>query len=77
MGGTDGQTDERMDIRITIYPRNFVCGGYNENMNYTEFPKVLNYICQKEKKKCKEMHGFSSTCSHSPVVTFIKINIIQ
>ena len=33
-GRTDGQTEERTnertDIRITIYPRNFVCGGYND-----------------------------------------------
>ena len=27
--GTDERTNERTDIRITIYPRNFVCGGYN------------------------------------------------
>mgnify|MGYP003692107151 CR=1 FL=1 len=26
----DGQTDERTDIRITIYPRNLVCGGYDK-----------------------------------------------
>ena len=27
-GRTDGRTNERTDIRITIYPREFVCGGY-------------------------------------------------
>ena len=30
MGGREGRTDGRTDIRITIYPRNFVCGGYNK-----------------------------------------------
>ena len=28
-GRTDGRTNERTDIRITIYPRNLVCRGYN------------------------------------------------
>ena len=40
MGGTDGRTDERTnertDIRITIYPRNFVCGGY-KNLDYSSY----------------------------------------
>ena len=38
MGGTDGRTDERTiertDIRITIYPPNFVCGGGGYNISY-------------------------------------------
>ena len=28
--GTNERTNERTDIRITIYPPNFVCGGYNK-----------------------------------------------
>ena len=28
-GRTGEQTKERTDIRITIYPSNFICGGYN------------------------------------------------
>ena len=36
--GTDGRTNERTDIRTTIYPRNFVCGGYNkENIMFILF----------------------------------------
>ena len=31
MGGTDGRTNEQTDIRITIYPRKFVWGGYKNN----------------------------------------------
>ena len=27
-GRKDGRTNKRTDIRIIIYPRNFVCGGY-------------------------------------------------
>ena len=41
-GRTDGRTNERTDIRITIYPRNFVCGGYNNDCYYVPQTKFGN-----------------------------------
>ena len=35
-GRTNEGTNERTDIRITIYPRNFVCGGYKKYVKLFE-----------------------------------------
>ena len=58
MGGTDGstneRTNERTDIRITIYPRNFVCGGYKKSdrisLRKPKRLKLLQHVlCSSEK----------------------------
>ena len=43
-GGTDGRTNERTDIRITIYPHNFVCGGYNNTINLKSYQIIVSII---------------------------------
>ena len=45
-GRTAGRMDERTDIRITIYPCNFICGGYN----YQAGPKTPNKQTNKQTK---------------------------
>ena len=49
-GRTDRRTEERpngrTDIRITIYPLNFVCGGFNKNQRwYRNNPSRQRSMC--------------------------------
>ena len=52
MNELNERTDKRTDIRITIYPRNFVCGGYKKLSWDTLCASLIN----NKKEKIRTLH---------------------